>query len=203
MPARWLPRTPRCRSASGPLSDWKLRQAARAVRGGGLIAYPTEAVYGLGCDPLDREAVARLLAVKGRPVVKGLILIASDFVQLQPFLQPLDEQVVERVFSTWPGPVTWLWPVRPDCPRWLTGAHDTLAVRVTAHPLALALCREAGCALVSTSANRSQHPPARTALAVRRAFGDSLDYILPGPLGGLGKPTEIRDAMTGKVVRAG
>jgi L-threonylcarbamoyladenylate synthase len=136
-------------------------------------------------------------------MAKGLILIASDFAQLQPFLQPLDEYVVERVFSTWPGPVTWLWPVRPDCPRWLTGSHDTLAVRVTAHPIASAVCREAGRALVSTSANRSRHPPARTALAVRRAFGESLDGILPGSVGELANPTEIRDAVTGQAVRAG
>jgi L-threonylcarbamoyladenylate synthase len=180
-----------------------LKQAAQALRRGGVVAYPTEAVYGLGCDPLNEGAVRRLLALKGRPISKGLILIASDFAQLEPFLQPLDEPTAERIFSTWPGPVTWLWPARLECPRWLRGAYDTLAVRVTSHPLASALCREVGSALVSTSANRSRHAPARSALAVRRAFGNALDDILTGAVGGLTRPTEIRSAVTGKTIRAG
>ena len=179
----------------------RLRAAARAVRAGGIIAYPTEAVYGLGCDPRDERAVLRLLALKRRPACKGLILIAADFAQIEPFLEPLSPADQSRLAATWPGPHTWLIPARPATPRWLRGRHDTLAVRVTAHPLAAALCRIFGHPLVSTSANLSGRPPARTALAVRRQLGRHLDHILPGPTGGAAKPTEIRELRSGKRVR--
>ena len=182
--------------------NWlRLRAAARVVRRGGLIAYPTEAVYGLGCDPRNEMAVRRLLTLKRRPMHKGLILIAADFSQLAPFLQPLTPAERERLDATWPGPHTWLIPARNETPRWLRGRHDTLAVRVTAHPLAAALCRACGHPLVSTSANRSGRPPARTALAVRRQLGRDLDALLPGPTGGAAQPTTIRHLRSGRIVR--
>lgn len=177
--------------------------AARAVEAGGLIAYPTEAVYGLGCDPDNEAAVLRLLALKRRPMHKGLILIAADFAQLAGFLQPLSTAEHVRLAATWPGPQTWLIPARSTTPRWLRGRHDTLAVRVTAHPLAAALCRRCGHPLVSTSANLGGHPPARSALAVRRQLGRDLDYILAGPTGGAAKPTAIRDLRTERLIRTG
>jgi len=185
------------------MNHWHIRQAVRAIHGGGVIAYPTEAVFGLGCDPLDAQAVMRLLALKGRPAKKGLILIASSLEQLQPYLAPLTPALKRKLGATWPGPVTWLLPVRPETPWWLTGDHDTLAVRVTAHPLAAELCRAAGTPLVSTSANPAGHRPARDALAVQRMFGDGLNYILHGATSGQNRPSEIRDARTGTVVRAG
>ena len=181
----------------------RLRVAARVVKSGGIIAYPTEAVYGLGCDPRNEAAVRRLLALKRRPAHKGLILIAADFAQLALFLQPLSPADQARLAATWPGPYTWLIPARTDTPRWLRGRHDTLAVRVTAHPLAAALCRVCGHPLVSTSANFSGRPPARSALAVRRQLGRNLDYVLPGLTGGAVQPTEIRDLRTGRVARGG
>jgi len=184
-------------SVNGP----RLRAAARAVRAGGVIAYPTEAVFGLGCDPRDERAVRRLLAIKRRPARKGLILIAADFAQLEPFLQPLSPSDRARLPVTWPGPHTWLVPARRTTPRWLRGRHDTLAVRVTAHPLAAALCRACGHPLVSTSANPGGRPPARSALAVRRRLGHLLDCILAGPTGGAAQPTAIRDLRTGRRVR--
>jgi L-threonylcarbamoyladenylate synthase len=183
------------------MTSWHLTLAARAVRAGGVIAYPTEAVYGLGCDPLNPAAVERLLALKRRPVAKGLILIAADFSQLEPFLAPLDAAARKTLHATWPGPVTWLVPARAETPGWLRGAHDTLAVRVTDHPVAAALCRACGHALVSTSANLSGHPPARSALGVRLQFADRLDYVLNGPLGGLRRPTESRDLKSGQTRR--
>lgn len=182
---------------------WHIRQAARVVRGGGIVAYPTEAVYGLGCDPLDPFAVLRILALKNRSLDEGLILIAARFDQLEPFLVPLDAETRKRVAATWPGPVTWLLPARPETPEWLTGRHDTLAVRVTAHPQAAALADAADTALVSTSANVSGRRPARSAVAARRMFGDAVDYYLAGEVGGLAQPTEIRDGGTGRVVRPG
>ncbi|MCA1805354.1 MAG: Sua5/YciO/YrdC/YwlC family protein [Xanthomonadaceae bacterium] len=185
----------------GHTPRWHLHQAVRVLRAGGIVAYPTEAVYGLGCDPLLGEAVQRLLALKQRPRGKGLILIASDWTQLQPFLLPLTPARQQRLFATWPGPHTWVLPCRPEVPQWLRGSHDSLAVRITAHPMAAALCSAWGGALVSTSANRSGLPPARSPLRVRQQFGDEIDYLLPGALGGLATPTAIRDGVTGETLR--
>ncbi len=194
--------SPRRADRALQMRRWQLAQAARHVNAGGIIAYPTEAVYGLGCDPRDGAAVLRLLALKQRPIAKGLILIAARFEDLQPFIAALPTKTLSKVRKSWPGPVTWLLPVRPEVPYWLRGSHAALAVRVTAHPLAAALCRACGGVLVSTSANISKRPPARTALAVRRCFGGDIDYVLNGALGGLGKPTPIIDARSGRVVRA-
>ena len=181
---------------------WPLRHARQAVWGGGVIAYPTEAVFGLGCDPLNPDAVARLLAIKHRDSAKGLILIAADITQLEPFIQ-LSTGLRDRLLKTWPGPVTWVVPAAAGVPAWLTGGRDTIAVRVTAHPVAAALCRVTDLALISTSANLSRHPPLRSPLAVRRMLRTRLDYIVPGQVGTRRKPTEIRDAVSGKLLRAG
>lgn len=181
-------------------SGHRLRLARRILRRGGVIAYPTEAVWGLGCDPLDRDAVAHLLGLKGRAASKGLILVAADFGQLEPLLEPLAEADRSRVFAAWPGPVTWLLPARAHLPSWLRGGHATLAVRVSDHPVVQALCRAFGGPLVSTSANRSGGRPARSALEVRRIFGEALDLIVPGELGGRERPSEIRD-LSGRVLR--
>ena len=178
-----------------------LRQVARTIQAGGVVAYPTEAVYGLGCDPCNATAVQRLLAIKQRPAHKGLILIAADFAQLAPFLQPLSATDRAWLEATWPGPYTWLVPALPSTPTWLRGRHATLAVRVTAHPLAAALCRACGHALVSTSANLSGRAPTRTALAVRRQLGKQLDALLVGATGGAQNPTTIRDLRTQRQVR--
>mgnify|MGYP001151955027 CR=1 FL=1 len=145
----------------------------------------------------------RLLELKQRPIEAGLILIAADFAQLDPFLEPVPSALRRKLSTTWPGPVTWLLPARPDVPVWLRGRHVSLAVRVTAHAGSAALCRCFGGALVSTSANPRGREPARSPLQIRRYFGDSLDYLLPGPLGGRQRPSEIRDARTGRILRTG
>ena len=181
---------------------FRLRHAARILRQGGVIAYPTEAVFGLGCDPLNRDAVQRILTIKQRPMTKGLILIASKLDQLLPFIRPPGDAIQARIADTWPGPVTWVMPAPPATPVWLRGTHDSLAVRVTAHPLATALCEAFGGAIVSTSANASGRPPARTPLEARlRCPG--VDLILHGATGGRQNPSEIRDATTGQRLRAG
>ena len=186
-----------------PVTPWHMRQTCRRLDAGGVIAYPTEAVYGLGCDPLNAHAVLRLLDLKQRPIEAGLILIAADISQVEPFLQPLSAALHQRVCATWPGPITWLLPARPETPEWLRGRHQTLAVRVTAHSGCVALCRAFGGALVSTSANPRGAMPARTKLQIRRYFNDSIDYLVPGPLGQRRHPSEIRDAQTGKTLRNG
>jgi len=183
------------------LNTWHLKQTVHSLARGGIVAYPTEAVYGLGCDPLNYAAVARLLAIKQRPWHKGLILIAADYSQLIPYLAPLSPFLQQRVFPTWPGPLTWLLPARPQTPAWLTGASRQLAVRVTAHPQAAALCRYWGGALISTSANLSQKPALKTAKQVRLKFGRLIEYTLPGAVGGQPRPTEIRDALTNTLLR--
>lgn len=180
-----------------------IKQALAALETGGLIAYPTEAVYGLGCDPLREDAVDHLLALKGRPRGQGLILIASNFAQVASLVDTSDRQAAARARATWPGPVTWVFPARPHVPDWLTGGRSTLAVRVTAHPVANALCTAFGRPVVSTSANRSGEDPARNAGAVRACFGDEVEFIIEGEVGGLERPTAIRDAMTGEVLREG
>lgn len=184
-----------------PIIPWKLREAARCFRRGGLIAYPTEAVYGLGCDPLNETAMLALLALKQRPVEKGVILIATDFEQLRPFVEPLAKPLMDRIFASWPGPNTWLLPAADGLPFWLTGVHSTLAVRVTAHPLAAALCRACDSPIVSTSANRSGQHPARSALQVRLRLGERVDCLVHAPLGGNPAPSTIRDGASGRVIR--
>jgi len=177
-------------------------RAAWAILAGGVVAYPTESVFGLGCDPLEATAVARILAIKRRSVGSGLILLAADVGQLEAYIRPAPAER-ERMLASWPGPVTWVVAATPAVPAWVTGGRDTVAVRVTAEPLAAALCRRAGMAIVSTSANRSGRPPARSTLQTRRRFSADVDQILPGAVGGRARPSEIRLASSGKVLRAG
>ncbi|MGH8118997.1 MAG: L-threonylcarbamoyladenylate synthase [Gammaproteobacteria bacterium] len=176
--------------------------AVRILEDGGVVAYPTEAVYGLGCVPECRKAVYRLLRLKKRQMAKGLILVAASAEQLDKYVQFRDLSVKERVLATWPGPVTWLLPAKRVVPDWIKGNHATVAVRVSGHPVVNALCRDAG-VLVSTSANPEHMPPARTLRKVVYYFGHALDYIVPGEVGGLSMPTEIRDARSGRILRPG
>jgi len=184
------------------ISHYRLSQAARCINAGGVIAYPTEAVYGLGCNPLNESAAHRLLQLKQRDIDKGLILIAADYSQLIPFVEPLDNASLEPVLNSWPGPYTWLLPAQEWVPRWVRGKHASLAVRVTDPPLVSALFKVAGHPQIYTSANISQRPPARSPAEVRRQFGHNIDMLLSGPLGGLENPTPIRDAVTGATIRS-
>lgn len=179
-----------------------IRKAAVRLQHGGLVAYPTEGVWGLGCDPFDRQAVTRLLQLKDRPEEKGLILVAADMNQIAPLLAGLDHEQLTRLTATWPGPATWLLPDPEELvPRWVKGKFATVAVRVSAHPLVASLCRAFGGPLVSTSANPAQAAPAMNRLRVLCWFGDQLDYVVPGRLGGLKTPTRIRDLASTELVR--
>jgi L-threonylcarbamoyladenylate synthase len=183
--------------------DAALQAAATALRSGGVVAYPTEAVYGLGCDPHDRAAFERVFELKQRPPTQGVLLIAADFAQVEKYidLARVPADALARLRASWPGPHTWIVPRATGVPDWIAGSHAGIALRVTAHPLAAALCRAFGGAIVSTSANRHGEPPARTADAVHAAFGDELAYILDGAVGGLERPTPIRDAISGELIR--
>jgi len=168
-----------------------------------LVAYPTEAVFGLGCDPRNIAALRRLLALKQRSWRKGLILIADEWSQLASYLQPQPARVHARASASWPGPTTWLWPVRAQVSPWLRGAHPTLAVRIPAHPAARALCRVFGHALVSTSANRAGQNPARSALEVRRKLGAHTPIlILHGDVNRRARPSQILDLLSGQALRS-
>ena len=175
--------------------------AVKTLQQGGVIAYPTESVFGLGCDPDARHAVEKILALKHRPKEKGLILVASDFSQLEKYLLPVDDETKQRVFDTWPGPHTWLWPVKEEVSPLLRGEHNTLAVRVSAHPVIKSLCKTFGKAVVSTSANPADRPPARSLKDVQNYFDDKLDFIIDAEIGTSAQPTEIRDALTNKIIR--
>jgi len=170
------------------------------LRRGGVVAYPTESCYGFGCDPRNRAAVQRILRLKGRPQKKGLILIASAPEQLRRYLLPLDAAAEHKLVEDGVQAITYLMPVKPSCPRWLRGEHDTLAVRLTAHPYAQELCRRAGMALVSTSANLSGQRATRTYAECQRLFGGQV-RVLPGRVGQRKKPSTIRAWGDGKVVR--
>ena len=171
----------------------------RHLHAGGLLAYATESCYGLGCDPRHPGAVRRLLAVKRRPRHKGLILVSDRLSRLEPFLQKLQQPTRTDVERYWPGPTTLLLPAR--APRWLTGAHAKLAVRVSAHPDTARLCRHLQMALVSTSANVSGAIPAKTQAQCRRYFGAST-WVLPGKIGTRKRPSTLIDYASGRILRA-
>lgn len=177
--------------------------AVEQLRAGQIIAYPTEAVYGLGCDPANEAAIRRLLALKGRPESAGFVLIASEFSQLLPWVSKLEESLIAKAMQTWPGPITWLFPRAADTPDYVAGTHDTIAVRITAHEPSRVLCDAFGSALISSSANHRAARPARSAAEVEAYFGDQIAGTLTGPLGGSERPSEIRDLATGTVIRQG
>jgi L-threonylcarbamoyladenylate synthase len=183
------------------ISAFHIQQAVRALRGGGVIAYPTEGVWGLGCDPDNAAAVLHLLALKNREMDKGLLLVAADIEQLTPYLAHLTVEQQQHLRSSWPAPLTWLVPNNGVAPDWICGASTRVALRVSPHPVVAALSRSFGGPLVSTSANPSGLPAARSVLRVRRYFGERLDFILNGELGGQRGPTPIRDLISGKFVR--
>ena len=183
------------------VSNWQIQQAAQVVRNGGVIAYPTEAVWGLGWDPWHDEAVERLLALKERPVHKGLILVAAEIEQFDFLLEDLPEIWLARLAGSWPGPNTWLVPHQNRMPEWISGQHSSVALRVSDHPQVRALCRLTG-PLVSTSANPAGRPSARSRLRVEQYFPGQLDAVLGGALGGRKNPSLIRDLISGDVVRA-
>jgi len=178
-----------------------ISRAVQCLRAGELIAYPTEAVFGLGCDPGCETAVRKLLAMKNRPERSGLILIADCFDRFRPYVRTLQAGQEEPAMASWPGPVTWLFPRAESVPDWLAGKHETIALRVTAHPVCRALCAAFGGAIVSTSANPSRKEPARSAAEVDAYFGLALCGTVAGELGGENRPSEIRDLATGRVIR--
>lgn len=184
-------------------SGFQIDRAARCVLSGGVIAYPTDTVFGLGCLPEALDACERIIELKQRDARKGLLLIAATLEHVNEHALLPEGAMRERVLESWPGPVTWLLEARAHVPRAVTGGGGRLGVRVTGHDVARRLCERVGSALVSTSANPAGRPPLTSRLAIRRAFGDAVDYILPGEPGDPRRASTIRDARDGSVVRAG
>ncbi|MCH1931743.1 threonylcarbamoyl-AMP synthase [Shewanella sp. A25] len=175
------------------------------VLNGGVIAYPTEAVYGLGCDPDNDEAIQKLLAVKQRPWQKGLILVASDFQQLLAYVDDsqLTIEQLEFAFSKWPGPFTFVMPIKSHVSRFLCGEFDSIAVRVSAHEGVRAMCEALGKPLVSTSANLAGEDPALSGEQILKDFDAKIDALVLGSLGQQRQPSTIIDARSGKIFRNG
>lgn len=184
----------------------RIRIAAAAIKSGGIVAYPTEAVWGLGCDPFNPRAVDRLLQIKQRPLHKGVILLAADFAQAENLLTHLSAEQIAIIKSSWPKAITWLIPnsghKHKKIPEWICGQYPAFALRVTNHPIASALAKAVGHPIVSTSCNPSNQSPAKNIHQVRKYFPIQLDAIVAGNLGGNKNPSEIRDLLTGNIIRS-
>jgi len=180
-----------------------IKNAAEIFSQGGIIAYPTEAVFGLGCDPDNDEAVRKLLLLKQRSVDKGLILLAASYTQLLPYL---DDSAISQdqrfsVLSRWPDALTQVLPANSNISSLLCGVFDSIAVRITNHPDVVALCKLTNKAIVSTSANLSGQPPATTWQQVEQQLGDKVDFIIKADTLGFLKPTSIINGLTGAIIR--
>lgn len=174
-----------------------IHKAGRILRSGGVVAYPTEGVFGIGCLPDNVHAIERILTIKQRDPSRGLILIAAGIAQLERWIDG-DCQLPANDAT----PLTWIVPASAAVPPWIKGRHSGVAVRITSHPVAAALCNAAGSALVSTSANVSGRKPAANVHVLRRQFDSLVDYIVPGQCGSSIGPSEIRDLVSGKTLRA-
>lgn len=182
-------------------ASFRVALAADTLRSGGVVAHPTEGVWGLACLPVFDAAIARIIRLKQRDPRKGLILVGADAAMFDTVLARLPEAKRAEVTADWPGPVTWIMPDSDWAPSLVRGEHASVALRVTAHPLTAALSRAVGMPLVSTSANPAGRRAATNALQVRRYFGEAIDYILDGQLGGRRGPSELRDARSGARLR--
>lgn len=176
----------------------KVEDIETVFKQGGVFAYPTESVFGLGCDPDNDIAINKLLGIKERSIHKGLILIASDFSQVEKYLQPI---LSSQIQFTKASETTYIFPALTSTSTYLTGDFNSLAIRITTHPLVRSLCAVLGSAIVSTSANTSGQPPAMSVEAVSIQLDHKIDALLDGELGNLSKPTQIRDSISGEIIR--
>ena len=184
------------------MNIFNIKKASAILNQGGVIAYPTEAVFGLGCDPMNAQAVAKLLHLKKRTIEKGLILVAADYEQLEPFIGNIPTPLFNKIMESWPGPTNWLLPPNSSAPKYLRGEHPLQAVRISESPIIQALCRHFGGAIISTSANLSHRPPAKNALQTRLRFKKQIDYILNEPVGEEKQPCEIRNGLNNQIIRS-
>lgn len=178
-----------------------IQTAVSVLQRGGVIAYPTEYCFGLGCDPNNQAAVERILKIKRRAVEQGLILIASDLSQISEYADLDATPLREQILHSWPGAVTWTLPAQSQVPSWIVGQHSSIAMRLTAHTHSVAICDGFGHAIVSTSANRHAQAALLSAEQVDNEMGSEVDYIVYADVGGAQAASQIRDAMTGEILR--
>lgn len=177
--------------------------AAKIMHQGGVIAYPTEAVWGLGCDLYNEQAVNNILTLKQRDPSKGLILVAASIEQFAPYLEHLSQTQRETLEASWPGAFTWLVPHNNMLPHWVHGRFSSVALRVSANPYVRDLCHAFGGPIISTSANPQGKPAPRHAWQVNRYFHNAplLDYIVKGRVGNNTQPSTITDLISRKTIR--
>ncbi|WP_343226084.1 Sua5/YciO/YrdC/YwlC family protein [Psychromonas sp. psych-6C06] len=182
-----------------------LSTALAALRSEAVIAYPTESVFGLGCDPDCDSAIQSILDLKQRPAHKGLILIAANIEQLQNYadFSSLTALQLEKIENTWPGPFTWVVPVQKTLSKLVSGDFDSVAVRVSDHPVVQQLCTEFAKPIISTSANLSGLEACTDAEQVKAMFVDNplLAHTVEAAVSGLDNPSQIHHAITGERLR--
>lgn len=157
-------------------SDFCIRHAAHIIRHGGIIAYPTDTVYGLGCDPYNADAVEKINLIKQRPLNKYFILLASDIKQVQPLLHTTKAQ--QKLITQSDEPTSWIVNASPNAPEWLTNKSHTITIRISHSPTVQKLCSALGHPIISTSANISGRRPAKNALELYQFFYKKVDKIL-------------------------
>ena len=175
-----------------------IKDAAERIRAGGLVAFPTETVYGLGANALDAAAVAKIYELKGRPAASPLIVHVSSIEMARTLVTewPLAAETLAREY--WPGPLTLVLPKAPAIPAIVTAGLPTVGIRVPNHPLALALIREAGVPIAAPSANRFMQLSPTTAQHVRDAFGDAVP-VLDGGACQVGIESTVVSIANGKI----
>ena len=184
------------------VSKWRTQYAAHVLRRQGVIAHPTEAVWGLACDRFSEQAVQRLLDLKGRPKEKGLILISSEREHFSSLLAPLSSELQQRFTVPQSRPTTWIVPdLERQIPSWIRGQHQGVAIRVSQHPIVRLLTDAFHGPIISTSANPAGKAPAMSLMDIRNYFAGRLDYVVDGKLGGADRPSRIIDLQTGKILR--
>jgi L-threonylcarbamoyladenylate synthase len=179
----------------------QLTAAVNTLKSGGVIAYPTESCFGLGCDPKNPIAIEKVISIKSRSANKGLILIAASLEQAKEYIELDDSDLMSEILESWPGPNTWLLPAKSFVEPSLKGEFPLLAIRVTNHPIAKALCQQFGGAIVSTSANTTGQESMKTSEEITQVFADQVDTVVAGLIGEDAKPSTIRDGLTGEILR--
>jgi L-threonylcarbamoyladenylate synthase len=184
------------------IDENQLNTAITSLRDGGVIAYPTEAVWGLGCDPYNEVAVSKILRLKGRSVEKGLILVGSHIEQFEQLLSPLSAEKRRILTRSWPGPTTWLIEDHDQLiPRWIKGSFSSVAVRVSEHEVVQKLCSLFGSPIVSTSLNPAGKAPALNSTDSFNYFADEIDFIVEGQLGDSPLPSRIISLDSNQIIR--
>tara|TARA_B110000014_G_scaffold263530_1_gene260629 strand:- start:2087 stop:2623 length:537 start_codon:yes stop_codon:yes gene_type:complete len=174
-----------------------LGSIVESLKQGNVIAYPTEGVWGLGCDPLNEAAILKLISLKCRSEDKGLILVGSNINQFSNFIDI--EKYKDDLLSKWPGPHTWLVPTKKKISKLITGNNENIALRLSSHKEVVDICNNFESAIISSSANKENSPTLKSSDEIRKTFPEVL--VLQGELGNLNRPSKIQDLITGEYIR--